>query len=158
MTYQLFTDWSDFRAACDQVLRLAERRLCIFDPDLSELGLHHLERFEILHTLALQQAPCSIRIALHRTDHLHRDHPRLIKLLQTHAHVVQVQQIPDSLQHLRDCMILADDRHAVVRFDQAQARCKLILNDPAATAPYQQRFETSWTEVGTPFSPTPLGL
>lgn len=158
MTTSIHDTWGEFRGAFDQVLALAHRNLCLFDGNLEQLGLSQTNRIEQLRRLATENPAAKIRIALKATDQLHRNHPRLIQLLETHSHAVHVQQIPDSLQHLRDTLVIADASHALIRFDQDHPRSKLILADQAATAPYAQRFEAIWSEGGYAFSPNTLGL
>ncbi len=158
MSTNLYSTWGEFRHAVEQLLDLSAHELCIFDADLAQLGLNQLSSIERLQRLLTANPGARIRIALKRTDHLHRDHPRLIHLLSRHGHAVQIQQIPDNLAHLRDTLVISDACHAVVRFDQDHPRSKLILASPEATTPYQQRFDDIWSEGGTPFSPTILGL
>ncbi|MDD3484398.1 hypothetical protein [Azovibrio restrictus] len=158
MPTQIHSTWGEFRASFEQVLAHTRHSLCIFDADLEQLGLDQAIRFEQLRQLLASDPATSIRIALKTTEHLHRQHPRLIQLLQTHGHAVHVQQIPDSLLQLRDTLIIGDQEHALVRFDQDHPRAKLIIADKKESSPYLQRFEDIWQEGGTPFTPTPLGL
>ncbi|WP_303786802.1 hypothetical protein [Azovibrio restrictus] len=158
MSSILYNTWGEFRHAAEQILDLTTHELCIFDADLAQLGLNQLASIERLQRLLAGNPAASIRIALKRTDHLHRDHPRLIQLLGRYGHRVHLQQIPDNLAHLRDTLVISDARHALIRFDQDHPRGKLILAEPEKIIVYRQRFDDIWNEGGTPFSPAPLGL
>lgn len=158
MSSILYSTWGEFHHAVGQIFDLTAHELCIFDADLAQLGLNQLTSIERLQRLLTANPAASIRIALKRTDHLHRDHPRLVQLLGRYGHMVHVQQIPDNLAHLRDTLVISDARHAVIRFDQEHPRSKLILADPEEIIAYRLRFDDIWNEGGTPFSPAPLGL
>lgn len=158
MTTTLYNSWGEFRNSLEQVLSLTEQNLCIFDADLAQLGLNQISTIQHLQRLLAGNPSARIRIALKQTEHLHRDHPRLIQLLKQHSHAVQVQQTHESLAPLRDTIVIADGVHGVIRFDQDHRRSKLILASKQDVAPYLQRFEDIWLEGGDPFSPTLLGL
>jgi hypothetical protein len=158
MATEIHTTFEAFRAAFDQILALARHELCIFDDDLAQLGLEQAARMAELQRLLTGNPKARARIALKRTDHLTRDHPRLVQLMKYHGHLMEARQIPDTLQRLRDSLVIVDQRCALVRFDWEHPRSRLILEDDVETAPYLKRFEAIWAEGGHVFSPTPLGL
>jgi hypothetical protein len=158
MATEIHNTWGEFRAAFDQILALARHSLCVFDGDLAQLGLDQAARMAELQRLLTDNPAATVRIALKQTDHLHRNYPRLVQLLKYQGHVAQVRQIPVSLRHLRDTLVIADQQHLLVRFDLEHPRFKQVLDDSIETAPYLKRFEEIWTESAHAFSPTPLGL
>lgn len=158
MTSTLYNSWGEFRHSLTQLFALSTQSLCIFDADLAQMGFDQTATIQELQRLLRDNPSANIRIALKRTDHLHRDHPRLINLLNHHGHAVHVQQTHESLAPLRDTLVIADGIHAVIRFDQDHPRSKLLLASKPEVAPYLQRFEDIWLEGGEPFSPTQLGL
>lgn len=158
MSRSIYNTWSEFRAGLDQILLQARHTLDIFDTDLRALELDQAARAAQLARLVGENPGARIRIALQHTDHLHREQARLIRLLESHGHQVQVQQTPVQLERLRDTLVLADGVHGLVRFDREHPRSKLLLDDTEACKPYQQRFEEIWQEGGQLFSPTTLGL
>jgi hypothetical protein len=154
MSEELYTSWEDFRVGFARILALATRELCIFDDDLTLAGLRQADNMETLRAFLVNNHPqAAARIVLRDTSRLTKEHPRLIDLMKTHGHLLQIGRISDNLQHLRDCIALADGCHALVRFDLEQPRCKLILDDTLLAAPYAQRFAEIWEEPGTPFLP-----
>ncbi|MDR2165262.1 MAG: hypothetical protein LBO79_06505 [Zoogloeaceae bacterium] len=156
MTREIHNSWREFHAATEQVLGRAQRELCIWDNDLAELRLDMPEHIDCLRRILIGNA--DVRIALKRTDHLHRDHPRLVELFKHYSHTFQILQVHAGLENVRDTLVIADRAHVVIRPELAQPRSTHILDDPVETAPWLKRFEAVWAEGGIPFSPTTLGL
>lgn len=158
MTSSIFTTWGELKTACNQVLAAAQHSLCIFDGDLSSLGLSQAQTLSELQRLVSMTPAGKIRIALKQTDHLHRDYPLLVRFVEKFSHVVQIQQVPEHLYRLRDTLVIADSLHVLTRFDQDHSRSKLIVFDKQESGPYCRRFEEIWNEGGYSFSATTLGL
>jgi len=158
MARELITSWGDYQEAVDRILGMAATHVCIFDTDLRQLHLDDSCRLNELRRLVHSAAPDSLRIALRDAEPLRRSQAPLMNLLATHGHSFAVQQIPPHLAQLRDCLILIDKRHALIRFDKDQARSKLLIDEPEELRPYCERFEEIWRESGEPVSPTTLGL
>lgn len=158
MARELFTSWAEYQSAIDRLLALAEHEIRIYDRDITELKLDAAPRLEYLkRRLQAKRQPC-LRIALRDVEPLKRDCPRLMQLLAAYTHGMTIQQTPENLAHLRDAMILIDDRHGLILFDQDQPRSKLLIGESQELLPYQRRFEEIWAEGGTPLSITTLGL
>lgn len=159
MTRELITSWSDYQTAIDRLLAIATHSVCIYDEDLALLHLEsgnrdgHLERL-----LNASRADTTVRIALRNADPLRRQHPRLMNLLASHGHRLIVQQTPPQLAHLRDSMILVDDKHGLIRFERDMPRSKLLIDECDELKPYHTRFAELWAESNERISPTVLGL
>jgi len=158
MARELITSWNDYQAALDHLLGMACHQVCIFDTDLGQMHLDNKARLDELKRLAHSLRPDSLRMALRDTEPLRRRQAPLMNLLASHSHAFAVQQIPAHLAHLRDCLLLVDQRHALIRFDNEQVRSKLLIDEPEEVRPYCQRFEEIWRESGEVVSPTTLGL
>lgn len=158
MPTEILTTWGDYQVAVDRLLAVTSGHLHIYDSDLAQIKLDAPARIEALQRLLMRSREANIRIALRDTTHLHRHQPRLTELWHLHTHCVFALQTPENLAHLRDCMILADARHGLVRFDQDHPRCKLILDDPEELAPYVRRFNEIWQEGGTALTSGVTGL
>lgn len=158
MITPLFTTWSDYQTAIDQLLALAERQLFIYDHDLARLKLDSPTRLEALTRIVKNGEEDCLRIAVRHATHFREHSPRLVELLRTHSHRLSMQETPDSIAHLRDGMILADNRHALILFDQEQPRGKLLCDAPTEITPYLRRFDDIWNEGGAFLSATVLGL
>lgn len=158
MARELITSWTDYQVAIDRLLDLACRKICIYDQDLGQLKLETPSRLNALKR-ALQGADQQpLQIALRDANALRLAHPVLNNLLTTYSHRVLAQQTPEQLAHLRDCMILVDDKHALIRFDRDQARSKLLIDESDEVRPYLIRFAEILSEGGESIATSTLGL
>jgi len=67
-------------------------------------------------------------------------------------------ECPKHLASLNDSMLIADDRHALIRFHLDHARAKAIIDSTEECLPYVLRFKEITKEGGEQISATPLGL
>ena len=158
MNSELITYWSDHDSAVLKTLSLAISTLRIFDEDLLRLKLEDPERHKELQRLLETGSSSRIEIALRNAEPFRRNSPRLMKLLATHPHKFSVIECPPHLATLSDALLLADDRHALIRFHKDNARSRLIIDDTKSCQPYHQRFSEILHEGGLPISSTTLGL
>jgi len=158
MSRTIFDSWSDFQTSFAQVLARARSELCIFDDNLEQTGLAKLMNMETLRLFLTEQQHALVRIALRDASQLRHKQPRLIDLLKSHGHRIKLQEVSDVYVPRRDCMILADGRHAVVRFDLERPRGKFVLDDANEVQPYRELFNEIWQTPATPFSPETAGL
>ena len=63
-----------------------------------------------------------------------------------------------SVAPLKDSLLIADARHALVRFHEDHARCKLLVDAAPDCAPYVRRFDEIVAEGGDEVGATTLGL
>ena len=158
MTRELLTSWGDYQNALATLLPLAKNSLVIYDHDLGRLQLETLKHHEQLTRLLSAQHHTKLQISVRHTGLLRTQHPRLLKLASTFGHRLFLKESPASLANLRDCLIVADAKHALIRFDWEQARAKLLLNEPEEVRQYQQRFNDIWAEGGEEIGASTLGL
>ncbi|MBI5109740.1 MAG: hypothetical protein HZA62_13450 [Rhodocyclales bacterium] len=147
--YTLITVEADYRQACDTVIARAEHEILIFDRDLSAPRLEDKARIDRLAGFLSAAGLRRLRIVLHEPESLRTKAPRLMQMFTRFSHLIEIRQSPDSLRHLADSHILADDQHAIRRFQFDQPRCALHLDDPLAVRPWRQRFDELW-EQSTP--------
>jgi len=158
MTREVFNTWTDYQRGVDTLLAMAQQRLCIYDPDLALLRLDGGERLEQLHRLLRSGRTGCVQIALRDANRIQQQAPRLMDTLASFGHLMTIAEIPETLHHLRDSIAIADGCHGLIRFDQDQARGKLLIDEVEETMPYQKRFDEIWQECTTTISPRPLGL
>lgn len=158
MTRELITHWTDYQAAIDQLLAMPCRKLSIYDEDLLKIRLDDRKRLGNLQRMLHSAQPGAIRITLRNAEPLRRTQMHLIQLLAVHAHIITIKESSQQLSRLRDSMILIDDQHGLIRFDQDQARSKLLINESDKLRPYLLRFEEIWKDQGEAISATSLGL
>ncbi|MCB4359217.1 DUF7931 domain-containing protein [Quatrionicoccus australiensis] len=159
MARELITSWGDYQSAIDRLLSMAEHRICIYDEDLAQLRLESSGRHSILkHLLRAENSTASIRLALRNGEPLRRQNPLTMGLLASFDHKISALETPPGLAHLRDSMILVDDRYGLIRFERDLPRSKLLIDEPEELRSYLTRFEEIWREEGSSISATTLGL
>lgn len=158
MTRELITSWNDYQTAIDRLLALASHRLRIYDEDLAALALETPARQAELSRLLQAGQADTLQIAVRNAGPLRHNHPRLLTLATTFGHLTALQETPPSLAHLRDSMLIADERNALVRFERNLPRSKLLIDEPDEVRLYIHRFEDIWAEGGEPVGATTLGL
>lgn len=154
----MITSWSEHDLALDTVFGLAERSIRIFDADLSLLKLELPERIEKLRGFLTSGISHTLQIVVRNPDVLFRNNPRLIQLLTYHSHNMGIFSTPEHLANLNDNMLIADGRHALIRFHADHVRSKIIVNNPAECQPYEVRLNDIINEGCTPIGASPLGL
>ncbi len=158
MAREIHTTWSDYRGSLDRLLAMACDEILIWDPDLRELQLDSPQHIDCLRRLLTDPDRLTVRIVVQDATPLRLRHPRLMELLSRFHHTLAVRQSGDSLTALRDALVIADGRHALIRFDRDHPRCKFLVSEREEVLPYVKRFEEIWAEEGTSVSPTTLGL
>lgn len=158
MSSQLITTWTEHDDAVCHLLAIAAHKLRIFDHDLSKLKLEQADRASALRQFLTGNPKKTIQIAVKNAEVIERNSPRLMSLLASFSHQMKIIQCPPHLISLSDALLLADERHAVVRFHKDQARARAILDEPGECAAYEKRLDEIIAEGGTPISSTTLGL
>jgi hypothetical protein len=158
MSRSVFSHWSEFDAAVDRVLGLAQQSLLVFDFDLAAMKLNQPGRIQAIERLLVSQPKNKSIFVVQDASRLVQDQPRLMRLLDAFQHNLSVVECADSMRELTDSMLIADAEHAVVRFHRQQARCKLLENEPAEVQPYVRRFNEILAEGGHAVSARATGL
>ncbi|HCZ15594.1 MAG TPA: hypothetical protein PL117_11860 [Accumulibacter sp.] len=159
MSSRLITTWTEYDGAVEEILALSASTLQIFDEDLSTLKLERPERIEALRRqLSARQDNTRITIIVQKPDFVRQYSPQLMNLLAVYAPTLTIIHSPAHLDTLKDSMLIADGRHALVRFHRDHARSRAIVGDEQECAPYQLRFDEILGEGGDPLSATTLGL
>ena len=158
MSRELIESWSDYRLALNRLLALGGETVCIYDEDMSELHFEASDNQSALKRCLGNGHRNALRIAVRNGGPLRQRQPLLLGLLNTYAHVAQAFETPPQLGHLRDSMILVDERHALIRFERDLPRSKLLIDETDEVRPYCKRFEEIWNEGGEQISASTLGL
>jgi hypothetical protein len=151
-TIEQFDSESGYRAAIDRTLALAVREIRIFDRDLARMGLDDSTHVAALRAFLAAGRARRIRIVLHDTGPLERQMARLLTLLRSHAHAIEVRRTPEHLRSLADSWVIADQSHGTVRFHEDQPRGRLVIGAANEIQPWWQRFDDLW-EQSEPCSP-----
>ncbi len=159
MPSKLLTTWSEYDSAVQKILDLCACTLLVFDRDLAPLSLDRPERLAALvRLLTSVDHNKRLTIVVQRSDFVRQYSPQLMNLLRVYSPTLIIIHAPPHLDSLRDSLLIADGRHALVRFDRDQARARLTVDDFAQCAAHVQRFEAILAEGGDQLSSTTLGL
>lgn len=148
---------AEIDAALDRLFSRAQRRLCVFDRQLSR-SFASAARSDLLRSFLLSNRNNRIRIVLHDASTLARDCPRLLGLLRQFSHAITIQETEAQAKGAHDPFVLGDDRDHLHRFHYDDARGLLALDDPQASLPLTQRFEELWAASTPAVFATTLGL
>jgi len=158
MARELITSWGEYQTAIDRLLCMACRKICIYDEDLGQLKLDSAQHLPQLQRVLQTGLKESLQIVVRNADPLRNRSPLLIKLLTEFSHLATAQQSPPDLAHLRDSMLIIDDKHALIRFERELPRSKLLIDETNELKPYLNRFSELLSAGGEPVSTTMLGL
>jgi hypothetical protein len=158
MARELITSWADYQMALDRLLAFACHKISIYDEDLVSLKLESAPR--LLHIKRVLQAgqDDALQIAVRNAGPVRQKNPLLLSQLTTFGHRASAHEMPPQLAHLRDSMILVDDKHALIRFERDMPRSKLLIDEIDELRPYLARFREIWSEGGENIASTALGL
>ncbi len=157
MSRELINTWGDYQIAIDRLFALAQQKIFIYDEDLGLFKLGSVSRLQQLRQLMQAGQRDSLQMLVRNARPV-RDNPLLLQLLGTYGHLASASETAESLAHLRDSMLLIDDRHALIRFERDQPRSKLLIDEPEELAPYLTRFVQIRDEGGEQISNTCTGL
>ncbi|MDP2880942.1 MAG: hypothetical protein Q8N89_05115 [Azonexus sp.] len=158
MARELITSWADYQLALDRLLAIACHKISIYDEDLVTLKLESAPRLIHIKRLLQSEQGDSLQIAVRNGGPTRQKHPLLLSQLSTFGHRAAARETPPQLAHLRDSMILVDDKHALIRFERDMPRGKLLIDEIDELHPYLTRFKEIWSEGGESISSTTLGL
>lgn len=148
----------EYEQAIDQVLRLAQHQLRIFNFNLRGEGYNSPARIEALQNFLLMNRANRLMIILHDTDYLTQDCPRMINLLRQFSHAISIFHTIDEARSISDPFIIADNAHYLHRFHHDNPRSLLALNDPEGTLELVRRFNAIAESSEPAVPPTTLGL
>jgi len=154
----LFTTRKEYRDAFDRVVGLAQRELRIFDADFSDLEINSVQKCELLRAFLLRSRTNRLFIAVHDTDHVRNDCPRLLQLLRLFSDRMFVHQTQGEAARVQDCFVLADTLHVVRRPVRAQPRGALRISDEHESQGMLLRFAEIWDSSFPAVTATTAGL
>ena len=156
--YRQISGIAESLAAIDEVIAAAERTIRIFDVSLSGRGFNSPARAEKLRQLLVRSRSHRILIALHETDPLERECPRLLMLLRQFPMSIEIHRTLGQAREARDPFVLGDDHSVWHQLHVEQPRAIVALHSPADATPISQRFDEIWELSEPAVSATTLGL
>ena len=156
--YRQLSGIADSQQAIDEVIGGAERTLRIFDISLSNRGFNTPARADRLREFLVRGRAHRLLIALHETDLLERENPRLLRLLRQFPMSIEIHRTLAQARNAADPFVLADDHSVWHQLHFDQPRAVVALRSPADALPLAQRFEEIWELSEPAVSATTLGL
>lgn len=145
-------------AALDEIVDLAQQRLCIFDTDLSQAGWNRPARADKLSAFLRRQRNSRIELIVHDTRWLEASCPRLLALQKLHSSAVTIYRTGSEARRAMDPLTIADGRHFLHRFHIDHPRASLAIDKPALARALVMRFEEIWATGEPGLNATVLGL
>ena len=145
-------------AAIDEVIVAAERTIRIFDITLANRGFNTPARADRLREFLVRGRAHRLHIALHDTDLLERECPRLLVLLRQFPMSIEIHRTIMQARSAMDPCVLADDHSVWHQLHYEQPRAIVALHSPADALPISQRFDEIWELSEPAVSATTSGL
>lgn len=157
-SYRKLSGIAESSAAIDEVIDAARTGLRIFDVSLSNRGFNSPARVQKLRDFLVAGRSHRIYIALHDTEPLEREAPRLLALLRQFPMSIEIHRTLAQARKASDPFIVADDHSVWHQLHHEQPRAIVALRSPADAVPILQRFEEIWDLSEPAVSATTLGL
>ena len=97
-------------------------------------------------------------IALHETELLERENPRLLVLLRQFPMSIEIHRTVAQARNASDPCVIADDHSVWHQLHFERPRAIVALHSPADALPIAQRFDEIWELSEPAVSSTTLGL
>ena len=157
-SYKQISGIAESLEAIDEVIAVAERSIRIFDISLSNRGFNSPARTAALREFLVRGRSHRILIALHETELLERENPRLLTLLRQFPMSIEIHRTLAQARVATDPFILADDHSVWHQLHYTQPRAIVALHSPADASPIVQRFDEIWEQSELAVSATTAGL
>ena len=156
--YRRFDTEADFQSAVGDLLEAGGRELRIFDPDLRSLKVNSPERVAQFADFLAASRTHRLLIAVHDTEPLVRQCPRMMDLIARYNHAIQVNRTYEEIRELQDAFLVLD-AHSYVRRPVARFfRGAIGLFDETEALAMRSRFTEIWSASYPAVSGTTLGL
>ena len=143
-SYRQISGIAESLEAIDEVVAVAERTIRIFDVSLSNRGFNSPGRAAALREFLVRGRSHRILIALHDTELLERENPRLLALLRQFPMSIEIHRTLAQARNANDPFVLADDHSVWHQLHYEQPRAVAALHSPADALPIAQRFDEIW--------------
>jgi hypothetical protein len=156
--YERFDTNQGFQAAVERLLEQPGRELRVFDPDGAALRLNDAVRVQRLESFLLASRTRRLYLAVHGTDNLTRQCPRLMGLLRRFSHAIQIHRTQEEIREVQDAFLLLDSMHYVRRPVATLFRGSMGLGDENEGQALRGRFGEIWAASFPAVSSTTIGL
>jgi hypothetical protein len=142
--YRPLTSLAESQAAIDEVIATARGSLRLFDFSLYGRGFNAPARIERIREFLVAGRAHRLLVALHDTETLERDCPRLLALLRQFPMSVEIHRTVGQAKRAMDPFIVADDHSVWHQLHHEQPRAIVALHSPPDAVPLAQRFGEIW--------------
>lgn len=149
---------ADYTTALDELCKLAQRELFLFEKNYDGLGYNSEARYETLRHFLLASPRNRLYVLAHDTNYLSTRCPRMTMLLRQFGSSMFIHKTPPHLQQVSEPFAVADDAHYVRRFHFDDPRGILALRDPENARALKSSFQEMWSVSHPAVSTTQLGL
>ena len=156
--YRPITGIAEANEAIDEVIASAEHTIRVFDISLSNRGFNSPLRADRLRQFFVAGRSHRLYIALHNTELLERECPRLLQLLRQFPMSIEIHRTLAQARNAMDPFVVADDHSVWHQLHYEQPRAIVALHSPQDTIPIAQRFDEIWELSEPAVSATTLGL
>jgi hypothetical protein len=156
--YRAISGTAESLAAIDQVISVAQRSIRIFDITLSNRGFNSPARSDKLREFLVRGRSHRLQVALHETDGLERECPRLLILLRQFPMSIEIHRTIGQARNAMDPFVLADDHSVWHQHHFEQPRAIVAIESLTDAMPIAQRFDEIWELSEPAVSATTLGL
>lgn len=157
-SYRHITGTAESLAAVEEVISAAQRTIRIFDITLANRGFNSPARADHLREFLVRGRAHRLQIALHETDGLERECPRLLVLLRQFPMSIEIHRTIAQARNAMDPFVVADDHSVWHQMHFEQPRAIVALHSPTDAMPIAQRFDEIWDLSEPAVSATTLGL
>ena len=142
--YRALKTLAESQQAIDDVIAVAERSIKLFDISLEGRGFNAPARIERLRAFLVAGRAHRILVALHDTETLDRDAPRLLALLRQFPMSVEIHRTIGQARDAMDPFVVADEHSVWHRMHHEQPRAIVAVHSPSDAIPLAQRFGEIW--------------
>ena len=157
-SYRPISGIKESLAAIEEVIATAQRSLRVFDISLSNRGFNSPSVAEKLRQFLVAGRAHRLYIALHNTDLLERESPRLLQLLRQFPMSIEIHRTVAQARNAMDPFVLADDHSVWHQLHFEQPRAIVAIHSPSDATPILERFDEIWALSEPAVSATTLGL
>jgi hypothetical protein len=157
-SYRQISGLAESLAAIEEVVAAAQRAIRVFDISLAKRGFNSPGLAEKLRQFLVAGRAHRIFIALHETEQLERDCPRLLALLRQFPMSIEIHRTLAQARNANDPFVVADDHSVWHQLHYEQPRAIVALHSPADAMPIMQRFDEIWDLSEPAVTATTLGL
>jgi hypothetical protein len=147
----------EYESAIDTVLAKATRSIRIFDHSLGR-EYNSSRRYDSLRSYLMASRRNRLLIAVHETQSLDRNCPRVLNLMKQFSHAISIHETHANAKSVYDPFVIVDDRCFVHRFHFDEMRGLMAIDDPIGTHSLSERYDEIWEASSPAVSATTLGL